>query len=102
LSDWHRRYQAFRHHLFVLITLLGCLAPWVTPRHFAIHTGPSFSQGAALTTVIRLSDLMSTERHDQEAGRVGGSEEGLDQCLIADGLIQQSRLALLNSLGERR
>jgi hypothetical protein len=26
-----------RHQLFTLLTLLGCIAPWVTPRHFPLH-----------------------------------------------------------------
>lgn len=29
-----------RHHLFTLIGLIGCIAPWATPRHFPLHTLP--------------------------------------------------------------
>lgn len=31
-AAWH----AFRHHLFILISLLGCLAPALTPRIFPV------------------------------------------------------------------
>jgi hypothetical protein len=27
-----------RQQLFTLLTLFGCLAPWITPRHFPVHT----------------------------------------------------------------
>lgn len=29
--------QMIRHQLFTLVTLLGCVAPWLTPRHFPVH-----------------------------------------------------------------
>jgi hypothetical protein len=35
------RLREIRHQVFVLISLLGCLASWLTPRHFS----PPSAQG---------------------------------------------------------
>lgn len=40
-----------RHQLFTLITLLGCVVPWITPRHFPVHR----LQGAREPIVISLA-----------------------------------------------
>jgi hypothetical protein len=34
------RSRAFRHHLFILVGLLGCIAPGVTPRLFPVRQLP--------------------------------------------------------------
>lgn len=36
--SWKSSYQALCHYLFIAVTLLGWIAPWVTPRHFPTHT----------------------------------------------------------------
>lgn len=46
-------WQSVRHHGFILIALLGCIAPWITPRHFS--TEPT-SMGP-IQSVISVSDV---------------------------------------------
>ena len=46
--DVYDRLRLARRHLFTLVALLGCIAPWVTPRHFPVHP----AQGAGDPTYL--------------------------------------------------
>lgn len=56
------QWSALRQNSFILITLLGCLAPWITPRHFP-EDGPSDSE-----RTTAMGELRPVER--QAAGRI--------------------------------
>lgn len=47
-----------RHQLFTLVTLLGCVVPWITPRHFPVHR----LQGAREPIVISLANPEDGQR----------------------------------------
>lgn len=57
--DWKKRWQLFRHHLFVGVTLLGCLAPWVTPRLFHSHEIPIRTNFEQTSEQERVPELIS-------------------------------------------
>ncbi len=49
------KWRAFRYHLFLLLALLGALAPWFTPREFPVHRIPfDLRMESALRTVDSL------------------------------------------------
>jgi hypothetical protein len=59
LMDWKKSWQAFRHHVFVGVTLLGCLAPWVTPRLFPSHLIPIRTNFEESSEQERVPELIS-------------------------------------------
>lgn len=64
-----RRWSVIRQHFFILVTLLGCLVPWVTPRLFQTPgTTAPLQPEIAPETVATLPV--------QQAGRLG------DVCVI--------------------
>jgi hypothetical protein len=54
-----------RQQLFTLITLLGCIAPWVTPRHFPIHKMQGAREPVVLPWVIQGADRMQVSQPAQ-------------------------------------
>lgn len=67
--------NAIKHHLFTLITLLGCLAPWITPRHFPLSSFPGRALEVAGPPRIQHQVLESVERDEEQplVGQMAGS-----------------------------
>ena len=79
---WRKRWQTARVHLFTLTALLGCLAPYVTPRLFPTPGGLVDQRLSAQTSAVEAdpnrelaSPLVAQsyrpdgQRRPQQAGR---------------------------------
>jgi hypothetical protein len=62
---WENKLQAFCHHFFMGITLLGCVVPWVTPRYFPVHSIPGQN---------RAFSRLELETTDSAISQVGGEQ----------------------------
>jgi hypothetical protein len=76
-KQWHLKTQAFRHHLFTLVALLGCAAPFITPRHFPVHQLPGTQEPVVMSWVAPAKGSAArtaevADRSDMRPRQLGG------------------------------
>jgi hypothetical protein len=70
---WKKYWQALRYHLFVCITLIGCIIPWVTPRLFPVNQ-------VTMQTQYDISEEPGTDVQTREEMWVGQMDVMQNAC----------------------
>ena len=75
-------FRAIRHHLFILISLLGCLAPWVTPREFPGAKQAEAELGRPAFSGLKIRPIAVASFNESQAvqeGRLSLYDRGRDR-----------------------
>ncbi len=74
-------WAAFRYHLFLGISLIGCVIPLATKRHFALHSLPTASVDDRVVAEAA-QDSASLANLDFEIATVGPLVTSRAQCTV--------------------
>lgn len=94
-NGWQLKGRIIRHQLFTLVTLLGCVAPWITPRHFPIHRLQGTQEPMVMPWVVPKTDspqfvqplIYEESGEHQRAGQI--SQENSTISIEANALLNR-------------